>query len=309
MSSAKEQEVAPHRQLRAGLTATAAGFILVSISPVIVAGSGVHGVVMAFWRSWLGFAVLALVAAAKGKLSRDLIKPTAAAGLSFGVSIGLFFWAAQLSSIANVSLITVLQPLPMMVAAYYMFSEKIMRRDIAFSILAIGGAIFLVLVSESTGTGDTRGDALALVSITIGAGYFAFAKRALESMSVLPFMVGMFAWAGVALTPMVIISGEPVMPTTSDDWLRVLGVALLPGIGHILLNYAHGKAPLNLMGVLQLLIPVTATLLAFWFLDQSVSGLQILGMAVVMTALTAHALTRLKDQPELGEWADKATQA
>jgi drug/metabolite transporter (DMT)-like permease len=309
VSSTTEYEAGPQRQLRVGLAATAIGFVLVSISPVIVAGSGVHGVVMAFWRSWLGFAVLALVAAMKRKLSWGLVRPTAPAGLCFGVSIGLFFWAAQLSTIANVSLITVLQPIPMMVAAYYMFSEEIVRRDIAFSILAIGGAIFLVLVSESAGTGDTRGDALALVSITIGAGYFAFAKRTLESMSVLPFMVGMFAWAGVALTPMVIISGEPIVATTRDDWLRVLSVAFLPGIGHILLNYAHGKAPLNLMGVFQLLIPVTATLLAFWFLDQSVSGLQILGMAVVMIALTAHTLTRLNDQPELGERADKSAQA
>ena len=282
-------------QLRTGLAATAAGFVFIAISPVIVAGSGVHGVAMAFWRSWIGFAVLALVAAARRKLTWELVMPTAPAGLSFGVSIGLFFWASQLTSIANVSLITVLQPIPMMIAAHYMFSERIARRDLALSIVAIGGAIFLVLVSSSTGTGDTRGDALAVVSITIGAGYFAFSKRCLETMSVLRFMVGMFAWAGVALTPMVLISGESIIPSTSDDWLRVLGVASLPGVGHILLNYAHGKAPLNMMGLLQLLIPVTATLLAFWFLDQSVSGLQILGMAVVMAALTVHALTRFID--------------
>ena len=69
-------------------------------------------------------------------------------------------------------------------------------------------------------------------------------------------------------------------------------MALLPGIGHVLVNYAHGKAPLNMMAVLQLLVPVNATLMAFWFLGQSVSRLQVLGMAVVMTALAAHALTR-----------------
>jgi drug/metabolite transporter (DMT)-like permease len=101
------------------------------------------------------------------------------------------------------------------------------------------------------------------------------------------------------------MSGESIVPTTGDDWLRVLGVVSLPGVGHILLNYAHGKVPLNMMGVLQLLIPVTAILLAFWFLDQSVSGLQILGMAVVMATLTVHALTRFVDASDRKEQSDR----
>lgn len=295
MTESIVREVA-RKRLRNGLVATAGGFVLVSISPVIVAGSEVHGVVMAFWRSSIGFVVLALVAGARRQLSWGILKSTAPAGLSFGVSIGLFFWAAQLTSIANASLITVLQPIPMMAAAYYMFSERIERRDLAWSAMAIGAAIFLVFVSSSAGNGDTRGDALALVSITIGAGYFAFSKRSLETMGVLPFMVGMFAWASAVLTPMMLVSGEPIVPTSGNEWTRVFAIALLPGVGHILLNYAHGKAPLNMMGVLQLLIPVTATLLAYWFLDQSVSGLQLVGMAAVMGALTAHALTRFKEE-------------
>ena len=114
---------------------------------------------------------------------------------------------------------------------------------------AIAGAIFLVLASDSTGTGtgDIRGDGLAVVAIAIGAGYFVFAKQCLETMAMLPFMVGMFTWAGVAVTPMVLISGEAIMPADGEAWLSVLGVAFLPGVGHILLNYAHGKAPLKAM--------------------------------------------------------------
>ena len=35
----------------------------------------------------------------------------------------------------------------------------------------------------------------------------------------------------------------------------------------------------------QLLMPVNATLLAFWFLDQSVTTFQVVGMAIVIVAL------------------------
>ena len=284
-------------KLRVGLAATGAGFWFISIAPVIVAGSDVHGLVMAFWRSWIAFAVLAVVMTARRKGSRQVITMTGPAGLCFGSSIGLFFWATQVTSIANASLIAVLQPIPLMIAAHFVFSEHIARRDLYWAGLAVGGAVFLVLVSDSSGTSDIRGDGLALLAIILGTGYFVFAKRSLETMSVLPFMVGMFGWAGAALTPMVLISGEPIPAATSGEWLRVFAVAFLPGAGHILVNYAHGKAPLSMMAVLQLVIPVNATLMAFLFLDQSISLLKAVGMAVVMAAIAAQAMTRPADQP------------
>jgi len=278
--------------LRIGIAATAGGFWLVSLAPVIVAGSDVHGLVMAFWRSWIGGGILAMVLALRGGLTPQLLRPTAPAGLCFGLSIGLFFWASQITSIANASLITVLQPIPLMVAAYFVFSERLVASDLVFAAVAISGALVLVTTGDSGGTGDIRGDALALISIIIGAGYFVFAKRVLVSVSVVAFMVGMFVWAGLALTPLVLLSGERILPSTGGDWVKVLAVAILPGAGHLLLNYSHGKAPLNLMGVIQLLIPVNATLMAFWFLDQSVSLVQVVGMAVVITALAVHAIIR-----------------
>ena len=283
--------------LRVGLASTAAGFWLISNAPVIVASSDVHGLVMAFWRSWIGCAVLTVVLLVQGKFSVPAIRSTAPAGLCFGTSIGLFFWASQITSIANASLITILQPIPLAVAAYFVFSERLHTTDLIFGLFAITGAAVIVLAGDSGGTGDLGGDLLAFVSILIGAGYFVFAKRSLVSVGVVPFMVGMFAWAGLAVTPLVLISGEQIIARNGSDWVKVLAVALLPGLGHVLLNYAHGKAPLNLMGVLQLLIPVNATLMAFWFLDQSVAALQVIGMAVVIAALAIHALTRSRAQP------------
>ena len=46
------------------------------------------------------------------------------------------------------------------------------------------------------------------------------------------------------------------------------------------------------MGVIQLLMPVNATLLAYWFLDQSVTAFQVVGMALVITALSVQALSK-----------------
>jgi drug/metabolite transporter (DMT)-like permease len=280
------------RLVRKGIASSAAGFWLVSLSPVIVAGAGIHGISLAFWRSWVGFVVLATIVMTRKTMTWEAVRRTAPVGLCFGASIGLFFWAAQLTSVANASLITVLQPLVMMVGARFMFAEVVTRRDVFWSAIAITGAVTLVLAGDSSGTGDIRGDLLAGGSVIVGAGYFIFGKRVLETVEVMPFMTGVFLWAGLLLTVVVIVSGERIPPDTGADWLRILAVGLAPGLGHVLLNFAQNKAPLNLIGVVQLLVPVNATLMAYFFLDQSVTGLQLVGMALVIGALTTQATRR-----------------
>lgn len=277
---------------RKGVIASLGGFWLVSLSPVIVAGSDVHGLAMAFWRSWIGLLGVGTYALARKIITWKHIRQAALAGFFFGTGIGLFFWAAQITSIANASLITVLQPIVLMVAARTMFSEVVTARDVFWSLVAIIGAIVLVLAGDSSGTGDIRGDLLAAASILIGAGYFIVGKQVLKTVPVASFMSGVFFWAGLWLTAAVLISGEAVTPNVDDDWFQILGIAVFPGFGHLLLNVAQNNAPLNLLGVLQLVIPVNATLMAYWFLDQSVVPLQLVGMALVIAALTAQALFR-----------------
>ena len=279
-------------QRRKGVSASVIGFWLVSLSPVIVAGSGLHGLSMAFWRCWIGLAGIGVVAIVRKVITWEHIRRTALAGFFFGSSIGLFFWAAQITSIANASLITVLQPIVLMIAARYMFAEVVTARDVFWSMVAIAGAVVLVLAGDSSGTGDIRGDLLAAVSILLGAGYFIVGKRVLVTVPVASFMSGVFFWAGLLLTIAVVLSGEQVLPSADADWIRILGIAAFPGFGHLLLNFAQNKAPLKLMGVFQLIVPVNATIMAYWFLDQTVVAMQLVGMALVISALTAQALFR-----------------
>ena len=253
---------------------------------------------MAFWRCWIGLAVVGVIALLRKEMRWEHLRMAVPAGLCFGASIGLFFWASQITSIANASLITVLQPIVLMAGARLRFGELVTSRDVLWAFVAIAGAVVLVLAGDSTGTGDIRGDLLATISIVVGAGYFILGRRVLETVPVFAFMTGMFTSAGVLLGLAVIASGVDLSPATGADWARVAGVALLPGIGHVLLNVAQNGAPLNLIGVIQLLVPVNATLLAFWFLNQSVTPLQLVGMVIVITALTIQTWLRSRGAPD-----------
>ena len=198
MAGVDEPAVTDRSIVRIGIASSAGGFWLVSLAPVIVAGGGVHGTVMAFWRAGLGLVGFGLYALWRRQLTWHVLKISAVPGLCFAGAIGLFFWSAQITSIANASLLTTLQPIVLMVAALVMFGERVTGRDWFWAALAITGAVVIVVAGDSGGTGDIKGDLIATVSVFIGAGYFIYGKRVLETVDPHVFMVGVHRGAAVA---------------------------------------------------------------------------------------------------------------
>ena len=255
---------------------------------------------MAWWRSWVFFPFLAAYALViqRHHFTWKKFFLCAPAGVCFGASIGLFFWSTQITSLINASLIASLQPLIIIFWAYFIFSEKVTSSDIGLSIFSIGGAALIVLAGTSDGSGKISGDLMALIAITAGATYFAFAKKVLMQLGVAEFMTGYFAWSGIVLTPMMLISGAGIMPQNQSDLTDIILVASIPGIGHVLLNYSQGRAPLRLIGILLLLVPVTATFSAVFFLGATISLLKGIGMAIVFVGLGTSSYMRNKENEE-----------
>ncbi len=189
---------------------------------------------------------------------------------------------------ANATLITVLQPVPLLIAGRLFFKEPIERRDVGWITLAVAGAAAMVLSAASAETGDLGGDLLAVGALIALAAYLSTAKAARRTLATLPFMAGLWMWAGLTLTPILLISGNAIVPTEQTDWIKIVAIAALPGMGHILINYSHRGLRLAVLGLIQLLTPVGSALLALAFLGQTVTWLQVTGMAVVLVALTAH---------------------
>ncbi|MBN39578.1 MAG: hypothetical protein CL457_02780 [Acidimicrobiaceae bacterium] len=258
--------------------------------------SDIHGLSMAFWRSWIAVPFLGFYAlfVQRQKFTWEKFLSCAPAGLCFGSSIGLFFWSTQVTSLINASLIAALQPLIIIFFSYYFFSEILTRSDMGLSLFAIGGAITIVLAGASEGSGKISGDLMALLAITLGACYFALARKALAKLGVAEFMTGYFIWSGITLTPMMLISGAGIIPQTQRDLTEILTVAFVPLFGHVLLTFSQLKTPLSLIGILQLLVPVTATVAAVLFLDATISGIKGLGIVMVLIALTASSYLRHK---------------
>lgn len=280
----------PERDHGRGLAALVVGIALFSTAPVLTAGSQTNGLAVGSWRIWLSGAVMSFFALLRKKLTWSAVRPTVVPGVAFGVTTALFFTAVKITSVANATLLSTLQPIPLMIVGVVLFSESTRVREVVWVAIAIFGAAFVVLAARSAETGDIKGDLLAAASLLAMAVYFSSGKRARASLDTLPFMVGMWFWAGVAITPILLLSNNELMPANGADWLRIAGIVAFAGTGHTLINYSHQHVSLAIVGVLHLFLPVGSGLLAWWFLDQSLSGWQALGMAVVIAALAAYTL-------------------
>lgn len=276
------------------LPAAVLGVVFFSTGPVIVADAVLDGLAFAFWRLWMAAALInVILLATRRHLSPAILVATAPAGLALGVNMALFFTAVQTTSVANATLISVLQPVPLLVVGRVFFGESATAGDVAWILVAIGGAAAVLRSSSTEGTGDLRGDLLALGAMGALAVYLAAGKRGRAGLDTLPFMAGLFTCAAFTITPIALVSGQSLIGDADEwTWLRVALMVLLPGTGHILTNFAHHGVPLAVIGILQLFNPIGAALLALWLLDQSVAPLQVAGMVVVIVALGVYTYRR-----------------
>jgi drug/metabolite transporter (DMT)-like permease len=87
-------------------------------------------------------------------------------------------------------------------------------------------------------------------------------------------------------------------PPGNDDWVALLALTVGAGIlGHSIMNWSLVRVPLWLGSVLTLLIPVVGAGVAWIFLDEALTALQVGAMAVVIASLAAIILGQQAPEP------------
>ena len=111
-----------------------------------------------------------------------------------------------------------------------------------------------------------------------------------------------------------LIAGTPVLaaallletgglpPPTGGQWWFVVGLIVFPSTGHFLIGWAHAHVPLILVSLMTLAVPVLSIVGAALLFDESVIGVQILGVVVVLIVLAyAISATSRFDKEPLAE--------
>jgi drug/metabolite transporter (DMT)-like permease len=274
------------RASRAGVAAVTVPVVAWSLSNVIVKIAHASAVQFAFWRLWMGAAVmLAVCALARRRLTWDVLRASAPGGLLFGLTIVLFFSALKDTSTADVLIIGALQPGLVLLVAGPMFGERVARRDVWFLLASVGGVFVFVVGSSGTPAWSLRGDLFAIAALLVFTGYFLLSKRVRQRVQAVEYMTTVTVVAAVLMTPVALLSGGRLGGLRLQDWEWLgLFVATAQG-GHLLLAWAHRQVDATVSSLLLLGEPPITAVAALLFLGEPVTWLMVVGGVVSLAGL------------------------
>ena len=277
---------------------------------VIIAAIPMNGLAIAFHRLWTGTLLYVVILGLRGgRLSRRSLRYGWRGGVAFGINIASFFVAVRLTTVASAVTISALQPIAIVGFAAVMFGERIRLRHMAATAVAVSGVALVTFGAVDVGTGDRTGDLVAVLALIAWAGYFIASKQARRHLDTLEYMAVMNLVAFLVVAPVAVFSGAlrgtegTLSPTT---YLAIVAIVAVPGSGHVFMNWAHAHMTLVLSSLITLGMPVISTVAAALFLSQRVSRTQVVGIVVVLVALTVVITGDARDGGEAVEATEPA---
>jgi len=273
------------------------GVVLYSLGPVMVAASTVSGPVLSFYRLWIGAAAFGVLTLVHVRVTRR--RPTLhgwgwalRAGVAFGVHQLLFMSAIKLTSVVDVTLMSTLSPLVVGILAIPMFGERPGVSFRLWSMLAIVGAVVVVLAGSSGPEGDPVGMLLATANVVAFALFFLFSKAGREHIDVLPFLFGVMLVAAVTVSAFVLATGEPLGSIDGKSLALAAGIALFPGLlGHFVMTWPLQYVPANIPPVIRLATPLLAGTFAWLLLSQSIGWPEVVGGVITLLGVAGSVLS------------------
>ncbi len=291
---------------RFGLHLVSLGVLLYATGPVLARSADTGGVLLSFWRLWFGLGVFGVAVAVQRALGHTIgtkrgFKLAALAGALFSMNQVLFFSAIQRTSVVDATLMGTLSPIVVALLAIRVFGERPGARFRWFALVAIGGAIFIVVAASSGPEGDPAGMAMAFGSTVLFAGFFIVSKLSRPEISVVGFLTTAIGTAACFVSFYVIILGLSPSSVEGPDLLRALAMATIPGaIGHIAMTLPLNHLPANVPPLFRLGGPFVSGLLAWVFLSEGIGWVHLVG-GVIIVAGQAGAIMSKAGQDLLRE--------
>jgi probable blue pigment (indigoidine) exporter len=204
--------------------------------------------------------------------------------LNFSVFWALLFVAAYRLPGGVAATLGAIQPLVVILLARALLGTPVRSLSVAAALAGIVGVALLVLTPRAAL--DATGIAAGLASAASMALGTVLSRRWQPPVSALAFTSWQLTAGGLLLLPAAWLA-EPALPALTAP--NVLGIAYLGLIGAALtyVIWFRGLARLepSVVSSLGFLSPVTAVLLGWGLLGQSLSPAQFAGMAVVVTSV------------------------
>jgi drug/metabolite transporter (DMT)-like permease len=275
---------------RVGLGASAFAAICWGFAGVFVVLSSAPGLVLTFYRLWLAAAMLMAILHASGRrFSWAIARSSWPGGVLLAGDMAMFFSAVKYTSVVDATVISAVQPALVLIAARPMFGERVGRWDVVWILLAMAGVTVAVVGPGVSGHDQVLGDLLAVGSLLFWTGYWLVSKRSREQLGAMEYTTGVTLMAAVTMIPIVLLSGQSLGRFHVGDILWIFLLTIVPGGGHLAMNWAHRYVDATISSVIGCLSPLVAAGAAAIFLGQMLTALQLSGVVLGLGAIAAVA--------------------
>jgi drug/metabolite transporter (DMT)-like permease len=258
-----------------------------AFGPSIVKKVEMEEMAFVFWRLGIAAAFYAVVLILAGNRLRWIdLKRSAVGGVIFAVNLVFFILSMRRTSAVNAVVIASLQPILLLAVGHRLFGERPHRSVYVGASVAFVGVVVAMAGSGASGVATWSGDLMAFVTMVLFAAYYVASKQARAEMDSITYQLSLTVVATVVLLPIALVVEGGVALPSDGDWWMVAAMAVIPGTGHLLTNFAHGHVTLTQMSLISLLFTAVAPLYAWWLIGERIVGQQGVGMAVVLIALS-----------------------
>ncbi|MFG6094568.1 EamA family transporter [Leptothoe sp. ISB3NOV94-8A] len=205
-------------------------------------------------------------------------------GLNIGMFQALLFIAAYRLPGGVAATAGAIQPLLVILLSWVILQQRPAKGSILVAIAGFFGIGLLVL--DPTAQLDTLGILAALAgAATMGLGT-VLVKRWRPPVSLLVFTAWQLTVGGALLLPIALVIEGPFTPLTTTNLQGLLYLGLVgTGLAYLLWFRGIGKLSAPAVSYLGLLSPVMATLLGFFWLHQTLTPIQLCGIAIIFTTI------------------------
>jgi drug/metabolite transporter (DMT)-like permease len=283
---------------------------------------------MLFWRYVIAIIALAAAAALAGlKFSqawRDGAWRVVLLGATLGAGQTLCFWESIKTLETSIAvLLFYTYPALTLILDRLVFRQNIRPRAVFCIAIILLGAALITLPGLRSGTLDLGGLAWAIPSPLVYAFYLAINARLLRRHPPLIGAGALFFGMALSFAAEAAWAGLEV-PTSIAAWLLVLFAALGPGALTVtLFSYSVPRLGASGFAILANTELVTVVLIGVVVLGEAVTTGRLIGGALIVTGIAAHALSRqttslplpasalraTAPSPAMGERVDRSPQA
>ena len=269
-----------------GLTMMLGGAIAIGFAPVGLRLSEFGPQATGFWRFFIALPLIAAVIYAQGgRLGRPSLMALIA-GVFFGLDIALWHASLVMTSVANATFIVNLGNAAVGLVAWLVLKERPAKIWPVALAIALFGALLLSRGAAGEDAGALAGDILALAAAVMVGLYLFFAKLARRTESAMQVLF----WSTSATLAVSFIASlvrqEPLVPPEPSWFLAPLFLAVIVHVlGQGLIVAGVGRTPAAVAGVLLLIQPVAAALIAWPLFGETLTPVQLAGAALVLAGV------------------------